>query len=418
MMIPKHEQTMPGTGEVIQAHTVSASQLRTYGAGGFRLTEQEEARGCPRQYKAKYVEHRVAQEFSYPLVYGRTVHEVLWLMEEESIGPEEALDRCFPPELEPEAYREMLDDLTAYFERGASPTDRFGTIAIEQDLHALLYVDEDFGPVFYRGIVDWIGVDLEVPNLLRVVDYKTNRTPPSVDDVRGDVQLKGYDYLLRQNWERYMPKGSRPRIAQHLDAIKWREVEVAFSDEDIEDWHAWASAVVRRMLRDDKAEPVLNPGCAWCPVKDDCPAYLGLPSVGEAIAAQATGTDEDPAQVPLMDDVQRLAWRDSANAARLLLEKAVKAVDEEFKTRALTLGAVEVGAQEFVRETEWKDEVDMRALHRALGNDVFYRVISAGKTKIKEMTKDWDPGRTRAVWDAYRRVPVGTTVVRRKREEQ
>lgn len=412
MMIPKKEQTMPETGEVVEAHTVSATQLRTYGAGGFRLTEQEEARGCPRQYKAKYIEHRVPDSFSFPLVYGRTIHEVLYMMEEEAIGPEEALDRCFPPELDPSAYREMLDDLTAYIERGASPTDRFGTIAVEQDLSALLYVDEDFGPVFYRGIIDWLGVDLEVPQLLRVVDYKSNRNPPSVDDVKGDVQLKGYDYLVRENWERYMPKGSRPLIAQHLDAIKWREVEVKFTDEDIEDWHSWAVAVVRRILRDEEAEPVLNPGCAWCPVKDDCPAYLGLPT----IAADLTGEDgKAPAG---LTDTEKVAWRDQANAARLLLEKAVKAVDDEFAARVDAGGPIVVGAEEYVKEPQWANEVDLRALHRALGNDVFYRVITAGKGKIEELTKGWDPGRVAAVKAAYRRIPIGSKVVRRKRQEE
>lgn len=386
---------------------MSPSQLRTYGAGGFRLLQQEESRGCPRQYKAKYVEERLVEPFSYPLAYGSMVHEVLYLMEEEAIGPEEALDRCFPPELPPEAYREALDDLTDYLERGASPMDRFGTIAVEQELDALLYVDEDFGPIHFRGIIDWIGIDLNVPNLLHVVDYKTNRHPPSVDDVRGDVQLKAYHWLVRQNLKKYIPSG-RAKIVVHLDAIKWREVEVAFDDRDIEDWHSWAVAVVRKILRDDEGLPELNPGCAWCPVKDDCPAYDSLPTLGEEVAGQAPAIGSG--------DAARLAWRDQANAVRLLLEKAVKVVDEDFKERARLGGVLAIGDVEYAAETEWEEEYDMPSLHAAL-DDVFYRVVTVGKGRLEKETKDWEPSRVSPVRAAIKKSPKGTKIVRRKRSE-
>lgn len=385
--------------------TVSATQLRRYGAGGFRLTQQEEARGCPRQWKAHYIDHVVQEGFSYPLLYGQTFHQVMYLMEEEAIGPEEALDRCFPPQLEPSAYRELLDDLTAYIERGASPMDRFGTLAVETELTALLYVDEEFGPIYYRGFIDWIGVDLNVPNLIHVVDYKTNRTPPSVDDVRGDVQLKGYDWLVRENIEQFAPTGNGAKIIQHLDAVKWREIEVGFDDRDIEDWHGWAIAVVRTILRDETAEPELNPGCAWCPVKDDCPVFLGLPELGKDLL--------DGRPPSGSDDVERLAWRDTANAMRLLLEKAVKSVDDEFKTRALATGPVTIGGEEFVVEPEWRDEFDLPVLHRALG-DAFYRVVTLGKGKLAEEIKDWPPSRLHEIDPGIRRVPIGSKVVRRK----
>jgi hypothetical protein len=386
-------------------HQVSATQLRTYGAGGFRLLDQEAARGCPRQYHEKYVEHR--PEFgqkSFPLLYGSVIHDALYRMEEHRESPEDALAAVWDPDLEPDAWEEAATDLNEYLERGATPTDRFGTIAVEQDLSALLYVDEVYGPVYYRGILDWLGVDLDDPAVLHFVDYKTNRHPPSQDDLKGDVQMRGYDWLIRENWSRYMTTPT-PRIVTHLDAIKWREVDWRYTYSEIEAWHSWAVAVVRKILRDEDHEPVLNPGCAYCPVQADCPAFLGLPGVGRRM------TEEQPD--PGSPDEVRLRWRDEANALRLLLENAVKAIDAEFKNRAGQVAVYPVGDEEFALVPDWRDEVDVQALHELLGQR-FYDVITVGKGKVAALVKQ-DLGLRSAVESCFRRVPVGSKVERRKR---
>lgn len=385
--------------------TLSATQLRTYGAGGFRLAEQEESRGCPRQYKAKYVERRVPEKRAFPLVYGGLLHDCLFLMEEEAVGPEEALERLFPPDMPPEVWTEAIDDLRRYMERGASPTDRFGTIAIEQDLSALLYVDPDFGPVWFRGILDWLGIDLEDPSTLHLVDYKTNRHPPSVDDVRGDVQLKGYDWLVRQHWSQYMPTRVQ-KIVVHLDAIKFREVPVQFTSRQIEDWHDWAVTIARQILRDEEAKPVLNSGCAWCPVKDDCPAYEKLPETARELL------DGRPADTDLPALIR---WRDEANAARLLLEKGVADVDSKVTALAERLGRLEVGDQEWVMKQQWESDVDMARLHQLLG-DLFYSVVRVSKKAVQEATANWDTTDAGAALACFRRWPGGSKVTRQRRK--
>lgn len=383
--------------------TVSATQLRTYGAGGFRLAEQEEARGCPRQYHAKYVEHRVREERPYELEYGGFFHRVLYLLEAGDLTPDEALERAFPADADPAMFVEARKDLTAYLERGASPTDRFATIAVETELDAELYVDETYGPVHYRGFIDWLGVDPNLPGVLHVVDYKTNRHPPHVEDVRGDVQMKGYHWLVARNARRFGFSGT-PRIVTHLDAVKFREVEVTYRDEDIDDWHGWAVAVVRKILRDETATPALNPGCGWCPVKDDCPEFQALPATA---AGMAVGVKE------IVDPVARLAWRDAANGVRLLLEKAVKGIDKEFKEQAAVLGQVIVGDQQFAVQEAWETQIDLRDLHRAMG-DAFYDVVATSKTKIEGATADWSPSDAAAARACIVNVPAGTKVTRTK----
>ena len=175
MQIPKGPNGHP---------TVSATQLRTYGAGGFLLDQQEQEQGCPRLYKAKYIEKRVPKtDRAYPLVYGAFVHDALFLMEEEDVTPDEALERACPVDGDPARFAVARKDLTAYLERGASPVDRFATIAVETELTALLFVDDEYGPIYWRGFLDWLGLDPDLPNTLHFVDYKTDRTPPRVERV-------------------------------------------------------------------------------------------------------------------------------------------------------------------------------------------------------------------------------------------
>lgn len=382
--------------------TLSPTQLRAYGAGGFRLSEQELPRGCPRQYKAKYVEKRVPPQSSYELDHGRYVHLALYLMEEQGLTPDEALVAALPAGSTPESFAEARSDIDAYMERGASPTDRFATLGVELDLDAELYVDEEFGPVRIRAIIDWIGTDPDEPGVLHVVDYKTNRAPVSTADVRGDVQLKIQHFVAAQ-WARSIGI-ENPRIVMHLDLIKFREVEAVFTEADIAAFRDWAEAVARAILRDGEALPVLNPNCDLCPVRGDCPAYEGLPAAAQGMLTGLAG---------ITDDRERMAWRESANKVRLLLDKAVKAIDAEFKARAMTDGVVPLGPVEFARVEDWTEQVDLVSLHQAMG-PAFYDVVSTTRNKVAARTEEWDPADRAAALAQFNRAPVGYTVTRRK----
>lgn len=376
--------------------TVSPSQLRVYGAGGFELEEQEEDRGCPRQYKARYVDRSVPETFSEILAYGSLIHDCLYRMERDSIGPEEALERCFPPHLDPKYWREAMDDLDQYLLRGG-PGNLYMTLDVEQELDAELYVDEDFGPIHIRGIVDHLAVDPDDDGLIHLTDYKTNRRPATVEQVRGDSQLKAYHFLVMKNWARYSATGF-PRIVTHLDLVKWNDVAVRYSPSDIEAWRSWAIAVVRKILRDEQALPMLNPGCGHCPVKDDCPVFQQLPQLGLELV---DGVPEDADALAL--------WMTEANKVRLLLEKSIKEIRERFEGEALRHGEVTAGGTRWFREPNWVNQVDMRVLHRAMGDD-FYEVAKASKTAIEKYTKDWDTHAKIAVGQALSRVPSGDKV--------
>lgn len=394
MLIPKNRKT----GEM----TLSATQFRTYGAGGLTLVDHEDDKGCPRLYEAKYVSGTVPpQRKSYELGYGSFFHDVMFRMEEHGETPDQSIERAFDPVHMPaEFIAEARADLDRYMERGDSPADLYGMLAVEQDLSALLYVDEEYGPVYFRGLIDWLAVDLEVENVLHLGDYKTNRQPPRKENLFGDLQLRGYAWLVSQLWKRWVPR--EPRLIVHLDVVKFRSIPIEYTEGDLEDWHAWAVAVARKILRDEEALPVLNPGCGFCPIREACPAYESLPELGAEIAT---------ASESFATDAQKIAWRDEANRIRLLLSKGVASVDDEMKERAMTGGTFTVGSTTYARVPNNVVEVDLPALHAAMG-DAFYGAVKTSKAAITRATKGWPTERYGKVQSAMREEQDGLKVVR------
>lgn len=383
--------------------TLSASQLRTYGTGGFTLTEHEAEKGCPRKYKAKYVDGMKEDgPKPYPLRYGTFFHNIMFLMEEKGLTPEQALEEAWEPDLPQEAWTEARADLDNYMARGATPADRFGTLEVEAELKTLLYVDEVYGPTYYRGFLDLIGIDLELPDVIHMVDYKTNRQPPKIEDLVGDVQLRGYDFLIRANYQRWVK--NKPRVVTHLDVVKFRDMEIVYSVDDIEDWHSWAVAVARKIWRDEEALPILNDGCAHCFVQDSCPAFNALPTLAESLQKEGTG---------LLDPVERLRWADKANSMRLLLEKSVKNIVDEFKSKAMREGSLEIGDTVFEAKTDFKDVVNLRLLHELLTDDQFYAAVSASKTSVEKVTKGLPASEKAKIETAIESTINGTKVVRK-----
>lgn len=391
-------------GKTEEGHQLLSHQrIVTYGAGGLSLWEGQEVGGCPAQYRARYEDGKVQMfERSAHMAYGSTIHSALHAMEEEAIGPEEALERVWAPELPMERMREAKNDLEKYLSRGG-PMAIFGTLAVELNLHALLYEDEDFGPVHYGGYVDWLGVDVQNPATLHLVDYKSGWAIPSREDVMGNVQLMGYDYLVRKNWRRLGMSG-RPDVVCHIDAIKWRDVEVKFSDHQIEDWRDWAAAIARKILRDDDAKPVLNPGCGWCPIKLDCKQFRRLPGLGSGLMEKRAVAHLD----------QLVKWREEAKMTIKHLKAAIEEIDAAVEERVALEGEFVAGPVRYFADTAWEDSLDRLSLLGVIGERE-YALLAAPSKKALDR---WLEGRSEevraAVKACYERVPRGRRIKAQK----
>jgi len=412
--------------------TLYPSRLRAYGAA----PPHDRYRGCPAQYRARYVDcvcghpradhHDGADacvhaddpregclclrwrtavvdvvEPNAPREFGGAIHDALFHMEEHAVGPEEALQAVWEPSLDADSYQDAVEVLDSYLARGG-PMAKYGTLAVEIELVAPLYVDEDFGPVYAGGIIDWLGVDVNETQIIHMVDYKSNARPLDPDEVRKDLQMREYDWLIHQCWAALGLPG-RPHTVAHMDGIRWNDVEVRYTDGDRAAWQEWAIAVARRILRDDRGAPQLTTGCRWCPVRLDCPAYLDLPGVAQSIAARSTVTS--------LDDLW--AWRKKADEARKVLEEGVKDVDRVFRERVIDEGPVSMDGQVWREEDDLKDTLDMEQLHDVLGDALFYDIANATKKDVEQIARA-HPDKKAAIMDCYTKLITGKKVTRKK----
>lgn len=384
---------------------VSATLLRTYGAD-MTLAGGEAPRGCPKKFRATYHDKTLRRETSAPLTFGLIIHEALRFMEEYGMGPEEALQKAWTESeegyLTPVEYQEALDDLREYLNRPSTPLDRYMVLETESSLEALLFVHPVHGEVWYRCRVDAISLDHDNPAIVHVGDWKTNRQPPSVEDVMGDIQLKGNAWCVYQNADRLVPNIPQPRVVVHLDAIKHRELPpVYFPPNVMEAWYEWTVSLVNRILDDDEGAPRINEGCAYCPLRDTCEAYLALPDLITELAQ---------IKPERRDDI--VNWRDRLAAAKNLAERAVKDVDERIRADVDLTGEVVAAGSRWAREPNWINDVDVRALHGVMG-DPFYDLVKTSKTAINTAARGADPETAVAMKGCVSRRVNGTKIERR-----
>lgn len=350
---------------------LTTAKMKAFGARDFIVEDQEEIAGCPRLYRQRYIDHNIVAKQETPILwYGRAIHAALFEMEDKGMTPEDALKSVWPTQLGPAEFSRALDDLNRYMERGGALTT-LNTLAQERWLSAVLYVDEKYGPVSFGGVIDLLSLDDEMA--LHVTDYKSGFTIPTKEAVAKDSQMKGYAWLASQAWDQ-LGLEEKPRVLVRLDAIRWREIVHEFTPRELDDWALWAEAQARTILRDEAANPVLNPGCGYCPIRMDCKAFKRLPGKGVTLAERQ--------HVQGLD--QMITWRTEAKQAMKQLDSAVKEVEGILRGRIQAEGgAVEIdGAVYIERPVEWT-EYELAELHSRLG-DGFYEVASVSKKAIED----------------------------------
>lgn len=331
---------------------VSISQLRRYGAvdlatGGEDHTET--VRGCPRAYALTYGADPVAEFPFRPAELGIVLHRAIAYMEDHAVGPGEALGKVWPATLGPLDFAEAGRILDGYLSRGG-PMTLYATLASELDITAELFVDDEHGPVMFRGIIDHLAVDADDPDTVHVTDLKSAARPVARDALRGDVQLMGYTWLVREWWRTQHGRYPR-RVIAHFDALRYGDTAIEYTRTELDIWSEWAAAMIRTMLRDRDPQPILNDGCSWCPVRWSCPAWLALPGDAQSAAARLAGASPE-----------ELGGRytEAARVLRLLASQVdhhKDALEAEAKQR----GVLRVGDQ------EWRVETGRRTVANVLG---------------------------------------------------
>lgn len=392
---------------------VSVSQFRRYGAVDLASGGEEGAetvRGCPRAYASVYDVDRPVPEFrSRAAELGSVLHRVLHHMEVNVCGPQEALGSVWPATLGVLDFGEATRILDGYLARGG-PLTMYATLATELDLTEELYVDDDHGPVMFRGIVDCLAVDPSDPGVVHVTDFKSSARPVSKDSLRGDVQLMGYVWLIRQWWKR--EHGCYPdRVIAHFDQLRYSDIAIEYTTSELGLWREWASAMCRTMLRDDDPQPVPNDGCGWCPVRHTCPAWLGLPGEGETALMRLMAST--PAE---LGD----RWVEAARVLRLL-DRLVTDQKSALEAETHVVGSLRVGDQEWKSGPGTKNVVDVVQLAYLLFPDHLpeYEVaVSASRASLERAVQGLDLSLADQVLACCQVAESGMRITRVKAEAQ
>jgi len=350
---------------IVPENKARISLLRQYGkVPGLDIFE--ELNGCPQRYKS-YIEGK-REEKSYPLMYGTMIHEILWLAEEKEVPLlPNALEQCWNPQLPPEAYQEAVDDLTNFLDKGGL---NLSMLCVEKELEMPLM--EYKGEVYtFGGRIDWIGLNPEEPSVLYFVDYKSNRSPTSQNSLDLDLQMAAYGALIQANLSELILDMEPSKIMGILEQLKFNTLYTEITDERIEMFKSWASAMVRAIIDDEECKPVLNSWCGSCFRRFDCEEFKSLPDKGlELIASYSVNSTSLAERVGMME---------KAKEVKRGLDNIIKAVKEEL----ITIGGGVYDGFEYSPVTGWKKEYNLPALHDVLGVD-FYNVIGVVEKDLSQ----------------------------------
>ena len=257
---------------------------------------------CPLLFRFRVVD-RLPEPPSAAALRGTLVHVVLQRLFDAPAGKRtpqtarELLAPCWEQMVaeRPECTDVLPDatDLTDWFAAAAQLLDRYFTLEDPNRIEPAereLVVRSELDGLELRGIVDRL--DVAPDGAMRVVDYKTGRSPGPGFESAALFQLRFYALVLAKMRGRvpamlqlvYLGDGT---VLRHeLDAQ-----ELARTEQRIRAvWTAICAAA-----RTGRWEPRKGPLCAWCAHQQVCPAFGGIPpEVSAAQVTAALGVAPDP----------------------------------------------------------------------------------------------------------------------------
>jgi hypothetical protein len=231
--------------------------------------------------------------------------------------------------------------------------------------------------------------------------------PVSKESLRGDVQLMGYTWLVREWWK--TQHGTYPRrVIAHFDALRYGDVAIEYTRHELELWQEWAAAMVRSMLRETYPAPILNDGCTWCPVRWGCPAWQALPGEAQSAAARLAGASPEQLGDRYVAATQVLK----------LLEHQVTDHKTVLEQEAIARGSLVVGGQEWVAESGTKTVSNVLGLVDLLLPDhpgAFETAVTVTKASVERAAQGLeDLGLAEQVMGCVASVKSGWRIARRK----
>ena len=160
-----------------------------------------------------------------------------------------------------------------------------------------LYVETDVDGLVLRGYVDRL--DVAADGAMRVVDYKTGRSPSELFEGKALFQMKFYALVL------WRLRGEIPRLLQLVYLGNGEVVRYTPDEHDLLSLERNLKAVwtaIERAATTGDWRPKTSRLCDWCDYRDLCPAWGGTPpplppdaaliALNPAVSGQVTPTDD------------------------------------------------------------------------------------------------------------------------------
>jgi len=156
----------------------------------------------------------------------------------------------------------------------------------ERELLVEVALDEELR---LKGIID--RVDVSASGEVRIVDYKSGRSPNALFEQRALFQLRVYALLL------WRVRGRVPSMLQLIYLSDGQVVRLAPDEGDLQalekTLRALASAITRARRTGD-FRPSTSRLCDWCPHRELCPAWGGTPPEYPALSVDAEDSEGSP----------------------------------------------------------------------------------------------------------------------------
>ncbi len=167
------------------------------------------------------------------------------------------------------AYLQACDLLKYYVRSPYTPTGL--VLATESYLTALTTIEG------YRVELSCRAdrIELHQDGVIEVLDYKLSSSGklPTARELADDLASFVYFLLIAHHYKRN-PKVRAVRISQ-LNLLNLTKVEVEYDQEHIAR-HKEALTNLVQTVMGGSLEPRVHAGCAWCPVREACPAWSEL----------------------------------------------------------------------------------------------------------------------------------------------
>lgn len=257
---------------------------------------------CPLKYRLRTID-RLEEAPSPAAVRGTLVHSVLEEIFElpPAERTPEAARALVPGQWEalvaerPELAQMLNDDETltedSWFAAAGTLTDRWFTLEDPSRLEPAereVKVEVEIDGLTLRGVVD--RVDVAPTGEVRIVDYKTGRTPGAGFEGKALFQMKFYGLVM---WRR---TGRVPDLLQLVYLKDGTVIRYAPDEAELRSLERNVKAVwaaIERAVAERDFRPSPSRLCSWCDFKPLCPAFGGtppeMPEVIELVTPEVAG---------------------------------------------------------------------------------------------------------------------------------